>query len=97
MNQLIKNLPPGEQGRSIHSPRTITLMKYEQLRRRYNRVNKASLSLVTFLHLHYSKRFKTPLKDVCLMGRLVVEIVQFDKAKHYLSKAKYFNNKKTRL
>ena len=92
MKALANNLPPGNQGRSIHSPRTIILMKYERLRRKYNRVNNESLSLHTFLHLRYSEYFKTPIKDTMIVARLVVEIVQFDKAKHYLTNSKYNNN-----
>ena len=92
MRTLFKQLPEGNKGKSIQSPKTIILMRLESLRRKFNRENDENLSMITFLHLYYAKRFNESVKDVHVLGRLTVDIMQFDKAKHYLSVARFNNN-----
>jgi len=48
--------------------------------------------MVTFLHLYYAKKLNKPINEVCLLGRLTVEIMTFDKQRHYLENAIYNNN-----
>jgi len=39
MRTLFKQLPEGDKGKSIQSPKTIILMRLESLRRKFNREN----------------------------------------------------------
>mgnify|MGYP005996434619 FL=1 len=92
MRTLFKQLPEGNKGKSIQSPKTIILMRLESLRRKFNRENDENLSMVTFLHVYYSKKLNKPINEVCLLGRLTVEIMTFAKQRHYLENAIYNNN-----
>jgi hypothetical protein len=74
MRTLFKQLPEGNKGKSIQSPKTIILMRLESLRRKFNRENDENLSMITFLHLYYAKRFNESVKDVHVLGRLTVRL-----------------------
>tara|TARA_R100000951_G_C2649890_1_gene183996 strand:+ start:932 stop:1222 length:291 start_codon:yes stop_codon:yes gene_type:complete len=94
MRTLFKQLPEGDKGKSIQSPKTIILIRLESLRRKFNRENDENLSMITFLHVYYSNKLNKPINEVCLLGRLTVEIMTFDKQRQYLEKAIYNNNVK---
>ena len=92
MKHLIKQLPEGEITKSIHSPRTIILMKYERLRREFNRKNDENLSMKTFLCVHFSRLKQQPINSVNPLAWLTVEIMAFKRDRYYLHSAIYNNN-----
>lgn len=102
MNQLLNlstQLPTGEMGNSIQSPRTDILMQLEHNRRQYNRINNEQLDLYTFIHMIGDP---TKANGMRYLNHNALETLYFliiteIKQNNYLSKAKYFNNKKTRL
>ncbi len=94
MKKLINQLPEGSKGRSIESPRTIVLKKYEGLRLKFNRANKSNLNLFQFLHYYFYQRSRLTITNNDVLARLTMEIVNFSKAEYYLSRSNYNNNKK---
>lgn len=91
MENLINQLPEGSKGRSIESPRTIVLMKWERKRRRYNWKKKENLDLLTFITDQLAKKLEKPVKEVNTITRLIMEIAQFDKLKHYQRQVNEYN------
>ena len=91
MKTIINQLPEGSKGRSIESPRTIVLMQWERKRRRYNRENKENLDLLTFITKSLSERLRKPICQTHTLTRLIMEIAQFDKLKHYQRQVSEYN------
>jgi len=91
MKTIINQLPQGTKGRSIESPRTIVLMQWERKRRRYNWEKKESLDLLTFITDQLAKKLEKPVKEVNTITRLIMEIEQFDKLKHYQRQVNEYN------